>query len=348
MGIARRSWRGVAKQDILDRVDRPETMKAIVRDTYGSADVLELRDIDRPVVGDDEVLVRVCAAGVDQGVWHIMAGLPYPIRLTGYGLRAPKNPVLGADVAGVVEAVGNGVTRFQPGDEVFGIAKGSYAEYARASQDKLAPKPANLTLEQAAVVAISGLTALQGLRDHAQVCPGQNVLIVGASGGVGTYAVQVAKVFGAHVTGVCSTTKVDLVRSLGAEHVIDYTREDFADGQQRYEVILDIGGNASLSRLRRALTPKGTLVIAGGETDGRWLGGTDRQLRALVLSRFVGQKLGTFVSRENHEDLMVLKELIEAGKVTPVIDRTYPLSDVPAAIRCMREGRARGKVVITV
>jgi NADPH:quinone reductase-like Zn-dependent oxidoreductase len=348
MGIARRSWRGVAKQDILDRVDRPETMKAIVRDTYGSADVLELRDIDRPVVGDDEVLVRVCAAGVDQGVWHIMAGLPYPIRLTGYGLRAPKNPVLGADVAGVVEAVGNGVTRFQPGDEVFGIAKGSYAEYARASQDKLAPKPANLTLEQAAVVAISGLTALQGLRDHAQVCPGQNVLIVGASGGVGTYAVQVAKVFGAHVTGVCSTTKVDLVRSLGAEHVIDYTREDFADGQQRYEVILDIGGNASLSRLRRALTPKGTLVIAGGETDGRWLGGTDRQLRALVLSRFVGQKLGTFVSRENHEDLMVLKELIEAGKVTPVIDRTYPLSDVPDAIRCMREGRARGKVVITV
>jgi NADPH:quinone reductase-like Zn-dependent oxidoreductase len=348
MGIARRSWRGVAKQDILDRVDRPETMKAIVRDTYGSADVLELRDIDRPVVGDDEVLVRVCAAGVDQGVWHIMAGLPYPIRLTGYGLRAPKNPVLGADVAGVVEAVGNGVTRFQPGDEVFGIAKGSYAEYARASQDKLAPKPANLTLEQAAVVAISGLTALQGLRDHAQVCPGQNVLIVGASGGVGTYAVQVAKVFGAHVTGVCSTTKVDLVRSLGAEHVIDYTREDFADGQQRYEVILDIGGNASLSRLRRALTPKGTLVIAGGETDGRWLGGTDRQLRALVLSRFVGQKLGTFVSRENHGDLMVLKELIEAGKVTPVIDRTYPLSDVPAAIRCMREGRARGKLVITV
>jgi NADPH:quinone reductase-like Zn-dependent oxidoreductase len=323
-------------------------MKAIVRDTYGSADVLELRDIDRPVVGDDEVLVRVCAAGVDQGVWHIMAGLPYPIRLTGYGLRAPKNPVLGADVAGVVEAVGNGVTRFQPGDEVFGIAKGSYAEYARASQDKLAPKPANLTLEQAAVVAISGLTALQGLRDHAQVCPGQNVLIVGASGGVGTYAVQVAKVFGAHVTGVCSTTKVDLVRSLGAEHVIDYTREDFADGQQRYEVILDIGGNASLSRLRRALTPKGTLVIAGGETDGRWLGGTDRQVRALVLSRFVGQKLGTFVSRENHGDLMVLKELIEAGKVTPVIDRAYPLSDVPAAIRCMREGRARGKLVITV
>jgi NADPH:quinone reductase-like Zn-dependent oxidoreductase len=323
-------------------------MKAIVRDTYGSADVLELRDIDRPVVGDDEVLVRVRAAGLDQGVWHVMAGLPLPIRLAGFGLRAPKNPVLGADVAGVVHAVGKEVTGLRPGDEVFGIATGSYAEYARASEDKLAPKPANLTFEQAAVIAISGLTALQGLRDHAKVRPDQKVLIVGASGGVGTYAVQVAKAFGAHVTGVCSTAKVDLVRSLGADHVIDYTREDFAGGQQRYDAILDVGGNASLSRLRRALTSKGTLVIAGGETEGRWLGGTDRQLRALVLSPFVGQKLGTFISRENHEDMVVLKELIEAGKVTPVIDRAYPLSDVPDAIRYLREGRARGKVVITV
>jgi NADPH:quinone reductase-like Zn-dependent oxidoreductase len=323
-------------------------MKAIVRDAYGSADVLQLRDVDRPVVGDDEVLLRVRAAGVDQGVWHLMAGLPYPIRLAGYGLRAPKNPVLGADVAGAVEAVGNGVTSFQPGDEVFGIAKGSYAEYARASADRVAPKPANLTFEQAAVVAISGLTALQGLRDHAKVRPDQNVLIVGASGGVGTYAVQVAKVFGAHVTGVCSTTKVALVRSLGADHVIDYTREDFADGRRRYEVILDIGGNASLSRLRRALTTNGTLVIAGGETDGRWLGGTDRQLRALLLSRFVAQKLGTFVSRENHEDMIALKELIEAGKVTPVIDRTYPLSEAPQAIRYVEQGHARGKVVISL
>jgi NADPH:quinone reductase-like Zn-dependent oxidoreductase len=323
-------------------------MKAIVRDAYGSADVLELRDIDRPVVGDDEVLLRVRAAGVDQGVWHVMAGLPYPIRLAGFGLRAPKNPVLGADVAGVVQAVGKEVSGFRRGDEVFGIAKGSYAEYARASEDRLAPKPANLTSEQAAVVAISGLTALQGLRDHAKVRPDQKVLIIGASGGVGTYAVQVAKVFGAHVTGVCSTTKVDLVRSLGADQVIDYTRDDFADGQQGYEVILDVGGNSSLSRLRRALTPKGTLVIAGGETDGRWLGGTDRQIRALVLSRFVGQKLGTFVSRENHGDLMVLKDLIEAGKVTPVVDRAYPLREVADAIRYMREGRARGKVVITM
>jgi NADPH:quinone reductase-like Zn-dependent oxidoreductase len=323
-------------------------MRAIVRDAYGSADVLQLRDIDRPVVGDDEVLVRVRAAGVDQGVWHIMAGLPYPIRLAGYGLRAPKNRVLGADVAGVVEAVGNDVTRFQRGDEVFGIAAGSYAEYARAPEDKLAPKPANLTFEQAAVVAVSGLTALQGLRDHGKVRRDQKVLIIGASGGVGTYAVQVATAFGAQVTGVCSTTKVDLVRSLGADRVIDYTREDFADGERRYDVILDVGGNASLSRLRRALTPKGTLVITGGETDGRWLGGTDRQLRALVLSPFVGQKLGTFISRENHEDMIVLKTLIEAGKVTPVIDRAYPLSEVADAIRYMRDGRARGKIVITV
>jgi NADPH:quinone reductase-like Zn-dependent oxidoreductase len=323
-------------------------MKAIVRYRYGSTDDLELRDVEMPLVGHDDVVVRVRAAGVDQGVWHVLAGLPYPIRVAGFGLRAPKNPVLGADVAGVVQAVGKEVSGFRPGDEVFGIAKGSYAEYARASEDRLALKPANLTFEQAAVVAISGLTALQGLRDHANVRPDQKVLIVGASGGVGTYAVQVAKAFGAHVTGVCSTSKVDLVRSLGADHVIDYTREDFADGPQRYEVILDIGGNASLSRLRRALTPKGTLVIAGGETDGRWLGGTDRQLRALVLSRFVGQKLGTFVSRENHADLMVLKELVEAGKVTPVVDRVYPLSDAADAIRYMREGRARGKVLITV
>ena len=323
-------------------------MKAIVRDTYGSVGVLELRDIDKPEIGDDEVLVRVRAAGVDQGVWHVMTGLPYPIRLAGYGLRAPKTPVLGADVAGVVEAVGNVVTRFRPGDEVFGIAKGSYAQYARARADRLAPKPANLSLEQAAVVAISGLTALQAVRDHGRVESGQKVLVIGASGGVGIYAVQLAKAFGAEVTGVCSTTKVDIVRSIGADHVIDYTRDDFAAGEQRYDVVVDIGGNSSLSRLRRALTRKGTLVIAGGETDGRWLGGSDRQVRALLLSPFVGQKLGTFVSRENHEDMIVLKELIQAWKITPIIDRTYPLSEVSAAIRYMREGRARGKLVITV
>jgi NADPH:quinone reductase-like Zn-dependent oxidoreductase len=323
-------------------------MKAIVQDIYGTTDVLGLRDLDKPEIADDEVLVRVHAAGVDRGVWHVMTGLPYPIRLAGYGLRAPKTPVPGADVAGVVEAVGKDVTRFQPGDEVFGIGKGAFAEYARAREAKLAPKPANLTFEQAAVVAISGLPALQGLRDHGKVRPGQKVLIVGASGGVGTYAVQLAKAFGAEVTGVCSTTKVDVVRSLGADHVIDYTRADFAEGGQRYDVILDIGGNSSLSRLRRALTPRGTLVIVGGETGGRWLGGTDRQIRALMLSPFLGQKLGTFISKENHKDMLVLKELIEAGKVTPVIDRTYPLSDVPQAIRYVEEGHARGKVVITV
>lgn len=323
-------------------------MKAIVQGTYGSADVLEFRDIDKPEIADDEVLVRVYAAGVDRGVWHQMTGLPYPIRLAGYGLRAPKTQTPGMDVAGVVEAVGKDVTKFQPGDEVFGIGAGSFAEYARANQDKLLPKPANLTFEQAAAVAVSGLTALQGLRDQGRVEPGQQVLIIGASGGVGTFAVQLAKAFGAEVTGVCSTTKVDLVRSLGADHVIDYTRDDFADGRQRYDVILDIGGNASLSRLRRALAPKGILVIAGGETDGRWLGGSDRQIRALMLSPFVGQKLGTFISSQNHQDLIVLKELIEAGKVTPAIDRAYPLSEVPMAIRYVEEGRARGKVVITV
>jgi NADPH:quinone reductase-like Zn-dependent oxidoreductase len=277
-----------------------------------------------------------------------MTGLPYPIRLAGYGLRAPKNPVLGMDVAGVVEAVGDDVTRFRPGDEVFGIGKGSFAEYTRALESKLAPRPAKLSFEQAAVLAISGLTALQGVRDRGHVAPGQEALIIGASGGVGTYALQLAKAFGAEVTGVCSTAKVEMVRSIGADHVIDYTQEDFAAGEHRYDVILDIGGNAPLSRLRRALAPKGTLVIAGGETGGRWLGGTDRQLRALVLSRFVDQKLTTFIASENHEDMLVLKELVEAGKITPVIDRTYPLSETADAIRYLETMRARAKVIITV
>ena len=251
------------------------------------------------------------------------------------------------EVAGVVEALGKNVSRLQPGDEVFGIGKGAYAEYARALEDKLAPKPENLTFEQAAVVAISGSAALQGLRDHGGVEPGQKVLVIGASGGVGTFAVQIAKAFGAHVTGVCSTRKVDMVQSIGADHVIDYTREDFAEGDQRYDLILDIGGNSSLARLRRALTPNGTLVIVGGEGGGRWFGGIDRQLRGM-LSRFGGQKLRTFISTQNHEDMLVLKELIESGKLTPVIDRTYPLSEVPEAIRYLEEGRTKGKVVITV
>jgi NADPH:quinone reductase-like Zn-dependent oxidoreductase len=323
-------------------------MQAIVQDTYGSTDVLELRDIDRPEPSADEVLVRVRAAGVDRGVWHLMTGLPYPVRLAGYGVRAPKTPVLGADVAGVVEAVGTAVTRFRPGDEVFGIAKGSFAEYAVAEEGKLAPKPAGLSMAQAAAIAISGLAALQGLRDHGRVQPGQRVLVIGASGGVGTFAVQVAKALGAEVTGVCSTEKVDLVRSLGADHVIDYTQQDVTDGGERYDVILDIGGNTPLARLRRALAPKGSLVIAGGENGGRWLGGTDRQVRAMLLSPFVGQKLGTFISSENNWDMLVLKELVEAGKVTPAIDRTFPLSEVPSAIRHVSEGRARGKVVVTL
>jgi NADPH:quinone reductase-like Zn-dependent oxidoreductase len=325
------------------------SMKAIVQDEYGSPDVLELRNIDIPEINDDdEVLLRVHAAGVGRDVWHVMAGLPYPIRLAGYGLRVPKNPVIGSDVAGVVETVGNKVSRFKPGDEVFGIGIGSYAEYARAPEDKLAHKPENLTFEQAAVLAVMGSTALQALRDQGKVEPGQEVLIIGASGGVGTYAVQIAKAFGAHVTGVCSTKKVEMVRSIGADHVIDYTREDFAEGDQRYDLILDIGGNSSLARLRRVLAPKGTLVIVGGEGGGRWLGGLDRQLRALALSPFVSQKLVTFVASGNHEDLLVLKEFIESGKVTPVIDRTYPLAEVPEAMRYLEGGHAKGKVLITV
>jgi NADPH:quinone reductase-like Zn-dependent oxidoreductase len=327
-----------------------ETMKAIVQEEYGSVpeDVLRLEEIDKPTIGEDEVLVRVAAAGVDRGVWHLMAGLPYLVRLAGYGLRTPKTSVRGMDVAGTVEAVGQDVTAVEPGDEVFGIADGSFAEYAVAPAGKVAPKPVNLSFEQAAAVPVSALTALQGLRDHAKVQAGQKVLVVGASGGVGTFAVQIAKAFGAEVTGVCSTAKVDMVRAIGADHVLDYTREDFADGQHRYDVILDIGGNRRLSDLRRSLVPEGRLVIVGGETDGRWLGGTDRQLRALLLSPLVSQKLVTFVSSENSEDLMVLRDLIESGQMAPVMDTTYPLSEVPAAIRHLTEGQARGKVVITV
>lgn len=323
-------------------------MRAIVQDTYGSTEVLESRDIEKPEVADNEVLIRVHAAGVDRGVLHLMTGLPYALRLAGYGLRAPKTPVRGREVAGVVEVAGRNVTRFQPGDEVFGIGEGAFAEYARALESKLAPMPANLSFEQAAAVAVSGLTALQGLRDHGRVKPGQEVLIIGASGGVGTFAVQLAKAFGAKVTAVCSTAKSDMVRSIGADRVLDYTREDFAGGEQRYDVILDIGGNASLARLRRALAPKGTLVIAGGETGGRWLGGSDRQLRAVLLSRFTGQKLTTFVCKENYADLIILTDLIEAGKVTPVIDRTYPLAETPEAMRYVEQGHAKGKVVIAV
>ena len=336
------------RNEIIDGVHRRDTMKAIVQDIYGSPDVLQLKEIDKPVVGDDEVLVRVHAAGVDQGVWHLMAGLPYLVRVAGVGLRAPKNPVRGVDVAARVEAVGENVIQFQPGDEVFGTCRGSFAEYASAREDQLAPKPANLTFEQAAAVPVSGCTALQAVRDRGKVRPGQRVLIIGAGGGVGTFAVQLAKAFGAEVTGVSSTTKVELVRSIGADRVIDYTRQDFANDRNRYDVILDIAGNRSLSHLRRALTREGTLVLVGGEGGGRWLGGVDRTLRALVLSAFVRQKLSTWVATQPKEDLETLHELLEAGKVTPVVDRTFPLSEVPEAIRYLRDGRAHGKVVITV
>jgi NADPH:quinone reductase-like Zn-dependent oxidoreductase len=324
-------------------------MKAVVQGAYGSADVLEVREINTPAPKVDEVLVRVHAAGVDPGVWHLMTGRPYLVRVMGYGLRTPKVGVRGRDVAGRVAAVGTNVTRVQPGAEVFGIGEGSFAEYVCARADRLAPKPANLSFEQAAAVPISGLTALQALRDTGRVQPGQRVLIVGAAGGVGSFAVQLAKAFGAQVTGVCSTTKVELVRSLGADEVIDYTREDFTDGARHWDLIVDTAGRRSLSQLRRALTRRGTLVIVGGEGGGRWLGGFDRQiLRAPLLSALVRQRLRPLVSKERRADLLVLKELIEAGKVTPVIDRTYPLSEVPQAIRYLEEGHARGKVVITV
>ncbi len=323
-------------------------MKAILQDKYGSPDVLGLEDIDKPEVGNGDVLVVVLAASAHIGDWHFMTGLPYLFRIAGSGLRAPRTRVRGTDMAGRVEATGKDVTRFQAGDEVFGVCDGAFAEYATARSDRVAPKPANLTVEQAATVPTSGCTALQAVRNKGKVAPGQKVLIIGAAGGVGSFAVQIAKAFGAHVTGVCSTTKVDLVRSIGADDVIDYTRDDFAETGERYDVVLDIAGNRSVSHLRRALVPRGTLVIVGGEGGGRWFGGIDRQLRASMLSPFVSQKLGTFVAKANGEDLLVLKELIEAGKVTPVIDKAYPLSEVPEAIRHLQEGHARGKVVITM
>jgi NADPH:quinone reductase-like Zn-dependent oxidoreductase len=323
-------------------------MKAMTQDRYGSADVLVLDDVAVPVVGDDEVLVRVHAAGVGPDVWHLMTGLPYFVRLMGLGLRKPKTPVLGWDVAGSVEAVGKDVTDFQPGDEVFGTCRGSFAEYACARPENLALKPANLSFEQAAAVPVSGCTALHGLRDEGEIQAGQTAVIIGASGGVGTFAVQLAKVFGAHVTGVCSTTKVDLVQSLGADQVIDYTREDFADGGQRYDLILDTAGRRSISHLRRALTPRGTLVIVGGEGGGRLTGGFERQLRAALLSPFVGQRLRAVMSTERQEDLRYLKDVIEAGEVTPVISKKYPLAEAAKALSDADEGHGRGKTVITV
>jgi NADPH:quinone reductase-like Zn-dependent oxidoreductase len=322
-----------------------DEMRAIVQDTYGSADRLRLSQIEKPVIAAGEVLVQVRAAGVDRGTCHLMRGEPYLMRILGFGFRGPKNRVPGLDVAGTVAAVGGDVTRFQPGDEVFGIARGSFAEYAAARQDKLIRKPAGLSFEQAAVVAVSGLAALQGLR-AGRIKAGQKVLIIGASGGVGSYAVQLAKAFGATVTGVASTAKAGLVRSIGADQVIDYTREDFADGRQHYDLILDIGGNSRLSRLRRALTPRGTLVIAGGE-GGKWTG-VGRQIRALMLSPVVPQRLTMYISAHRQADLEALRQHVEAGHLTPIVGKTYPPPEVPQAIRHLEEGRAQGKLAVTV
>lgn len=324
-----------------------DTMQAIVQDAYGSVDVLRHARTARPEIADDEVLLRVHAAGLDRGTWHLMSGRPYLLRIIGFGFHRPKNLVPGIDVAGTVVAVGSAVTRFAVGDEVYGNARGSFAEYAAALAEKLAIKPTDLSFEQAAVVPVSASTALQAL-DAGKVEPGQKVLVLGASGGVGTYTVQLAKAFGAEVTGVSSTAKLDLVRSLGADHVLDHTCDDFADGVHHYDLIIDIGGNPTLSRLRRALTPTGTAVIVGGEEGGDWTGGFGRSLRAPLVSKFVSQRLAMLASKEHGRFLERLTPLIETGQITPSIDRTYPLDEVPDAMRHLIAGTVRGKVAITI
>jgi NADPH:quinone reductase-like Zn-dependent oxidoreductase len=321
-------------------------VRAILQDAYGPPEVLRLADAELPAFAADGVLVQVHAAGVDRGTAHLMRGEPYLMRVLGFGFRGPKTPVLGRDVAGTVEQVGAQVAEFAVGDEVLGIAKGSFAEYAAAKSDKLVPKPARLTFEQAAVVGVSSTTAMQALREVGHVSAGQHVLVIGASGGVGTYAVQIAKALGAKVTGVCSTTNMDLVRSIGADDVIDYTREDFADGTRSFDLILDIAGNSHISRLRRALTPRGTLVIVGGE-GGKWTG-VGRQLRAVALSPLIGQRLAMFVNGEKRSDLDAVRELIDAEQVTPIVDRVYSLDAVPDALRHLEAGQARGKIAISI
>jgi NADPH:quinone reductase-like Zn-dependent oxidoreductase len=322
------------------------TMRAVVQDRYGSSEVLRLADVRRPAIGDREVLVRVHAAGLDRGTEHVMTGKPYAVRLA-MGVRRPRNPVPGRDVAGTVVEVGSSVTRFAVGDEVYGIAPGSFAEYASAREDKLARKPANLSFEQAAVVPVSATTALRALTDAGRVQPGQSVLVLGASGGVGSYAVQLAKAFGAEVTGVASTAKLDMVTSLGADHVIDYTRQDFADGSRRYDLVLDIGGTPSLTRLRGALAPRGTVVFVGGEQAGKLLG-MGRQIRGALLSVFLRQRLVLLAAKERGSDVERLTELVEAGQVTPSLESSYPLEQAPAAVRRLEAGEVRGKLAITV
>ena len=325
-------------------------MKAIVYSDYGLSN-LKLENIEKPVPNDDQILVKVRAASINPYDWHFVEGTPYIMRMMGVGLRKPKDIQLGVDFAGTVEAVGKNVTQFKPGDDVFGGRGGAFAEYVcRRAEGAVALKPANLTFEQAASVNIAGITALQALRDKGKVQPGQKVLINGASGGVGTFAVQIAKTFGADVTGVCSTRNVDLVRSLGADHVIDYTKEDFAKGTERYDVILDNVPNHSLSECRRILTPNGKYVMigGGGPNDSRWVGPFGRVIKTMVLSPFTSQKMGMMMADANGKDLAVLADMMQSGKLKPVIDRTYKLSEVPAAIAYLEEGHARGKVIITV
>src|SRR5579862_4683386 len=321
-------------------------MKAIVYYRYGPPDVLQFTEIEKPTAGEKEILIKVRAASVNPYDFHFMRGTPYVVHLVA-GMRRPKSPRLGADVAGRIEVVGAQVTRFKPGDEVFGVARGAFAEYACASETGLAAKPRNLTFEQAACVPIAALTALQGLRDKGHIQPGQKVLVNGAAGGVGTFAVQIAKSFGADVTGVCSTRNVEMVRSIGSDQVIDYTQEDFTRSGQRYDLIFDTVGNHSLSACRRVLNSKGILVMAGGSS-GRWQMGLMRAVRALLWSQFSSRKLAGLLAKPNQKDLDTLRDLMEAGKVTPVIDRHYKLNEVPEAIRYLEEGHARGKVVITL
>lgn len=326
---------------------QPQTMMAIVQTEYGDADVLRLGTIACPTVGAGEVRIRVHAAGLDRGTWHLMTGKPYLVRLA-MGLWRPRNPVPGFDVAGVVEAVAADVTQFEVGDAVFGVSKGSFAEVAIARADKLAHKPTSLSFQAAAVLGISGMTALQGLRDQAKVQPGQRVLIVGASGAVGTYAVQIARVFGAVVTGVCSGAKAELVRSLGASDVIDYTRQDFADGSKTYDVIFDLAGNRPLATLRKALAPRGTIVFVGGEEGGSLTGGMSRQLGAAIRSLFSAQRFVLKLPNERGADLGVLAKMADAGQITPVIDGVWPLAQAADAMRRLVSGKAAGKVGIVV
>jgi NADPH:quinone reductase-like Zn-dependent oxidoreductase len=323
-------------------------MLAAVRENYAGPETVALRDVDRPTVGDEEVLVEVRAAGLDPGVWHVVTGLPYFVRLTGYGLRKPKNKLVGGDVAGRVEEVGRHVTRFQPGDHVFGRCEGSFAEYARTHENRLAPKPRSLSFEEAATLPVSGSTALQGVRDAAKVQSGESVLVIGAGGGVGTFAVQIAKARGAIVTGVCSSSKTALVRDLGADEVIDYTRDDITAHRRRYDVVLDTVGNRALRQLRPLLTSRGRLVLIGGESKGRWFGGAGRLLRALRLSPLVTQQLKPHLTAERSDDLCELHSLVEAGLVRSIVGRTYALTEVTDAIADLQRRHAHGKAVLVV